>query len=83
MSKHLKVGQQEILKLMVQLVPINLSGSKSRAQNVARKLGKGSTDLPPLSRCAPEKHLKSWKHFSGMYYFLPFSYCRPLEATQC
>ena len=34
LSKQLEVGQKEIEKLMVQLIPINFSGCTIRAQNI-------------------------------------------------
>ena len=55
LPKQLEVRQKEIVKLMVQLIPINFSGSKIRAQNIGRKLMQGSTPpLPPLS-ARPER----------------------------
>ena len=47
LSKKLEVRQKEIVKLMVQLKPINFSGSTIRAQNIVPRLGQEST------RCAP------------------------------
>ena len=47
LSKHLEVRQKKIVKVMVQLIRINFSGSKIRAQNIGRKLGQGSTHPSP------------------------------------
>lgn len=62
-SKHLEVGQEEIIKLMIQLMLVNQLGSKIRAQNVARKLGQGGIPYPLPSRCASVKNNKSGRVF--------------------
>ena len=53
LSKQLEIKQKDIAKLMVQLIPVNFSGSQIRAQNIVRKLEHGSTPIFPPSSFTP------------------------------